>query len=273
MENLPQDVIAWLTLYGGKFFAAIIIFVIGRWVCGKLASLFTTLLEKNSVEQTLVKFLRNIVYYSMLIAVLIAALNQLGVNTNSFLAVVGAAGLAIGLALKDSLSNFSSGVMLILFRPFKIGDVVTAAGVTGKVKEITIFCTELATGDNQKIIVPNSSIMGGVITNITANDTRRIDLIIGIAYTDNIALAKEVLAKILAQESRLLNTPAPTVALSELGDSALNFVVRPWVKTEDYWNVRFDLIEKIKMEFDTAGLNFPYPQQDLHLFVEKNADL
>lgn len=270
MENFGQEVLNWLTMYSGKVIAALVIFILGRWLSGKLTNLLSHLLERNKVEQTLVIFLHNIAYYSLLVVVVIASLNQLGVNTTSFLTIVGAAGLAIGLALKDSLSNFSAGVMLILFRPFKIGDAITAAGVTGAVKGINIFNTELATPDNQKIIVPNSAVMGGVITNITANDTRRIDLTVGIAYTDSIALAKEVLGKILAQESRLLNTPAPTIAVAELGDSSVNLVVRPWVKTEDYWTVRFALVEKIKMEFDEAGLNIPFPQQDVHLFVEKN---
>ncbi len=273
METLGQDIANWLMVYSGKIMAAIAIFIIGRWLSGKLTNLLSHVLEKNKVEQTLINFLKNIAYYSLLVVVIIAALNQLGINTTSFLAIVGAAGLAIGLALKDSLSNFSSGVMLILFRPFKIGDAITAAGVTGAVKEIGIFCTELATPDNQKIIVPNSAIMGDVITNITANDTRRIDLTIGIAYTDSIALAKEVLEKILAQEARLLNTPAPTIAVAELADSSINLVVRPWVNTGDYWTVRFDLTEKIKVGFDEAGLNFPFPQQDVHLFVEKNSPM
>jgi len=271
MENVVQNIINWLTMYSGRIIAAIAIFIIGRWLSGKLTNLLSHVLERSNVEQTLVKFLTNIAYYSLLVVVIIASINKLGVNTTSLLTVVAAAGLAIGLALKDSLSNFSSGVMLILFRPFKVDDAITAAGVTGAVQEISIFNTVLTTPDNQKIIVPNSAIMGGIITNITANATRRIDLTVGIAYTDSIALAKEVLAKVLAQESRLLNSPAPTIAVAELGDSSINLIFRPWVRTEDYWAVRFDLTENIKLAFDEAGLNIPFPQQDVHLFVEKNS--
>ena len=271
MEGSSQTVVDWVTLYSFKIIAALAIFVVGRWVARHITHLVAKLMEKNAIEATLIKFLKNIVYYALLVAVIIAALGQLGINTTSFLTVVGAAGLAIGLALKDSLSNFSSGVMLVLFRPFIIGDVVTAGGVTGKVKEITIFNTVMTTGDNQKIIVPNSAIMGGVITNVTANPTRRIDLVAGIGYNDDMKKTKEVLDKILADESRILKDPAPTVAVAELADSSVNFIVRPWVKTEDYWNVRFAITQKIKEEFDAAGISIPYPQQDLHLFVEKNA--
>ena len=272
MEDKPQVVLDWLSLYSGKILAAVVIFIIGRWICGWLTTLFAKALERSNMEATIVKFLKNIVYYALLIAVIIAALNQLGINTTSLLTVLGAAGLAIGLALKDSLSNFSSGVMLILFRPFKLGDFVKAGGVSGTVKEITIFNTEMATPDNQKVIVPNSAIMGNVITNVTANSTRRIDLVMGIAYGDSILKAKEVLQRILSEESRLLKDPAPTIAVSELADSSVNIVVRPWVKTEDYWTVRFELTEKMKLEFDAEGLNIPFPQRDVHLYnVEKEA--
>ena len=272
MEEILSRVIAWLSLYSGKIIAALIIFVVGRWLAKRITSVFSTVLEKNKVEITLIGFLKNIVYYALLIAVIIAALNQLGVNTTSFLTVIGAAGLAIGLALKDSLSNFSSGVMLILFRPFKIGDFIDAAGVCGSVKKITIFNTEMSTPDNQKVIVPNSSIMGGVITNVTANPTRRIDLVAGISYSDDIEKARQVLEEIIASETRIISDPATTIAVAELADSSVNFVVRPWVKTDDYWNVRFALTEQIKLKFDLAGLNIPYPQQDVHLFVEQKCD-
>nr|MBF0221835.1 mechanosensitive ion channel [Desulfobulbaceae bacterium] len=270
MEDKLPIIADWFIQYSGKIIAALLIFIIGRWLAIRLSSMFSKILEKNKVEITLVSFLKNIIYYALLIAVLIAALNQLGINTASFLTVVGAAGLAIGLALKDSLSNFSSGVMLILFRPFKIGDFVTAAGVSGTVNQISIFNTEMATPDNQKIIIPNSAIMGGVITNVTANPTRRIDLVAGISYADDIGTARKVLEKIIADDSRILADPATKIAVSELGDSSVNFIVRPWVNAEEYWDVRFSITEQIKLQFDAAGLNIPYPQQDVHLFVEKN---
>jgi len=184
--------------------------------------------------------------------------------------VLGALGLAVGLALKDSLSNIAAGIMIILFRPFRIGDAVTIAGVTGSVQQIGLFNTVLHTPDNQKIIVPNSKILGDIITNITANETRRIDLVVGISYEDDIDKAKAILWELAAKDQRILKDPAPTIAVAELADSSVNLVFRPWVKTSDYWAVRFDLTEQIKKTFDAEGVSIPYPQQDVHLFVEKN---
>ncbi|MBU1233697.1 MAG: mechanosensitive ion channel, partial [Proteobacteria bacterium] len=188
--------------------------------------------------------------------------------TTSFLAILGAASLAIALALKDSLSNFASGVMLILFHPFKVGDVITAAGVTGTVQQIDIVSTVLITGDNQKIVVPNKTITSSTITNINAHPTRRIDLTVSIGYDDDIRQAKTTLDELVKADDRILTDPAPTIAVSELADSSVNLVVRPWVQTSDYWNVRFDLMEKIKLTFDERGISFPYPQQDVHMHQE-----
>ncbi len=269
MNEYTQTIHHWLTSYAPRIIAAIIIFVVGRWLSSWLTNLVVKLLERNKVEPTLVKFLKHIIFYALVIAVIIAALNQLGIDTTSFLTVIGAAGLAIGLALKDSLSNFSAGTMLVLFRPFKIGDLITAAGVTGIVREISIFNTELSSLDNQKIIVPNSSIMNGVITNAFANPTRRIDLTIGISYDDDMAKAKEILTAIVAAEPKVLEDPAPAVAVAELAESSVNLICRPWVKTEDYWPVRFSLTEKIKQEFDAAGISIPFSQKDVRLFIEK----
>lgn len=255
--------------YGIKIITAILLFVIGKWLAKKITHILATVLEKQKVDITLVKFLKNIIYYMLLAAVLVAVAGQLGINTASFLTIIGAASLAIGLALKDSLSNFSSGVMLILFRPFNVGDVVTAAGETGTVEAITIFNTIFKTGDNQKKIIPNSAISNSTITNITANPTRRIDLVIGIGYEDDIRKAKETLEKILGGDSRILADPPPKIAVSELGESSVNLVVRPWVKTGDYWDVYFQLMEQIKLTFDEKGISFPYPQRDVHLFKEE----
>jgi small conductance mechanosensitive channel len=198
--------------------------------------------------------------------VLLAAAGQLGIKTTSFLAVLGAASLAIGLALKDSLANFSSGVMLILFRPFKVGDFVVVGGDSGTVERISIFSTILNTGDNQKKIIPNGAISNATITNVTANPTRRIEVVVGIGYQDDIRKAKQVLEEIVNADDRILKEPAPLVAVSELAASSVNLVVRPWVKTEQYWSVYFDLIEKIKLTFDERKISFPYPQQDVHLY-------
>lgn len=255
--------------YGLRVITAIILFVVGKWLAGKLTNIFAAIMEKQNVDITIVKFLKNILYYIILAAVIVAAAGQLGINTASFLTIIGAASLAIGLALKDSLANFSSGVMLILFRPFSVGDVVTVSGETGKVSEISIFNTILNTADNQRKIIPNGSISNSTITNITANPTRRIDLVVGIGYDDDIKDAKETLEKIVAAEERVLKEPAPTIAVSELGASSVDLVVRPWVKTEEYWDVFFKLTEEIKLTFDDKGISFPYPQTDVHLYKEE----
>lgn len=264
-----QYVLAVATTYALKFVAALLLFIIGRWLANRLTDLVARLLERQNVEITLVNFLKNIIFYTLLTAFIIAAFGQLGINTTSFLTVIGAAGLAIGLALKDSLGNFSAGVLLILFRPFKAGDFITTCGVSATVQEISIFNTEMITPDNQKVIVPNSSIMGNVITNVTANPTRRIDLSIGISYADDIAKAKKVPWQIIKENPRILKNPEADVAVAEMAGSSVNLVVRPWVITGDYWPVRFELTEKIKNGFDQAGISIPFAQQNVHLFVEK----
>lgn len=271
IDKIVETLTLWVTTYSIKILAAILIFIIGKWLCRKLATLLSKLLEKNNVDVTLIRFLDSIVYYALLIMVLIAAAGQLGINTTSFLTIVGAAGLAVGLALKDSLSNFASGVMLIMFRPYRVGDFVSVGGVSGTVKSIDIFNTTIHSPDNQKFIVPNANITTDVITNVTANDTRRVDLVIGIGYDDDITQAKNILKDIIKNEKRILDDPAPKIAVSELADSSVNFVVRPWVKTSEYWNVYFDLTEKIKVTFDKEGISIPYPQQDVHLFSDQKS--
>lgn len=255
----------WLITHGPSIVIAIIILIVGRWIAMWFASLGKKAMVKGKIDITLASFLSKLIYYALLAAVAIAAADQVGIKTTSFVAIFGAAGLAIGLALKDSLSNFASGVMLILFRPFKVDDFVTAGGVTGKVQQIDIFSTIILTPDNQKIIVPNSSITSGVITNVNAEPTRRIDLVVGIGYDDDIRLAKTTLESIIQSDSRILGHPAPTIAVAELGDSSVNLIVRPWVNTAEYWDVRLSLIEQIKLVFDEKGISFPYPQQDVHM--------
>jgi small conductance mechanosensitive channel len=269
VDKYSDVIISWVSNYTLKIVAAVLVFLIGRWIAKKLSRLFSLLLEKNNVDVTLVGFLSNIVYYTLLVVVLIAAAGQLGINTTSFLTIVGTAGLAVGLALKDSLSNFAAGVMLILFRPFRVGDAVEISGVVGKVESITIFTTVLSTPDNQKLIIPNGGVTSGVIRNITANPTRRVDLVMGIGYEDDIAKARKIMSDIVAADDRILKDPAPTIAVSELGDSSVNFVVRPWVKTGDYWDVYFSLTEKIKLAFDQEGISIPFPQRDIHIYQEK----
>jgi small conductance mechanosensitive channel len=261
----------WLLTHGPGLIIALVILVLGRWIAMWMAAIGRKAMGRAGIDVTLSRFLSKLVYYALLTAVVIAAADQAGIKTTSFVAILGAAGLAIGLALKDSLSNFASGVMLILFRPFRVGDLVSVGGVTGKVRQIDIFSTIIVTGDNQKYIIPNSSITSDVITNINAEPTRRIDMVIGIGYEDDILLAKETLAEIMAADGRILADPAPTIGVAELADSSVNLVVRPWVKTGDYWDVRFGLTEQIKLVFDERGISFPYPQHDVHLYKQAAA--
>jgi len=258
----------WLITNGPRVLVALMIFVIGRWLAKWFASISRKAMTKGGIEDTLTRFLAKLIYYGLLTAVVIAAADQLGIKTTSFLAILGAAGLAIGLALKDSLSNFASGVMLILFRPFVVGDFVNASGVSGTVQQIDIFSTIILTPDNQKIIVPNSGITAGVITNVNAESTRRIDMVVGISYDDDIRAAKATLENLVRADRRILEDPAPTIAVAELADSSVNLIVRPWVETADYWGVRLDLTEQIKLTFDEKGISFPYPQQDVHMYQQ-----
>ena len=268
--NVNVEVIQqWISLYAFNIIGAILIFIVGKWLSRHIADLLAKLMGKNNVDVTLVNFLRNLAYYTLLVLVVVAAVGRLGVNTTSFLTIIGAAGLAVGLALKDSLSNFAAGVMLVLFRPFTVGDVVSTAGITAKVENITIFNTLFCTPDNQLVIVPNSKIISDIITNINAKDTRRIDLVVGISYTDDMAQTKDILKRLAQEDSRVLKDPETTIAVAELADSSVNLVFRPWVNTADYWAVRFDLTENIKNALDDVGISIPYPQQDVHLFVEK----
>jgi small conductance mechanosensitive channel len=270
MMNINVDAVwLWLSAYSLNIIGAILIFIVGKWLARRIANILAKILAKNDVDQTLVNFLANLTYYTLLVLVIVAAAGRIGINTTSFLTIIGAAGLAVGLALKDSLSNFAAGVMLVLFRPFAIGDVVSVAGITAKVENINIFNTHFCSPDNQLIIVPNNKIISDIITNINAKDTRRIDLVVGISYSDDMARTREILAGLAKEDSRVLTDPAPTIAVAELADSSVNLVFRPWVKTADYWDVRFDLTEKIKNALDAAGISIPFPQQDVHLFVEK----
>ena len=262
---IPDNIVEILGSYAFSLVMALLIFIIGKWAVNKIVTLLGKVLRKvKGMDETLIKFLENIVYYALMIVVLLTALGKLGVETTSFLAILGAAGLAIGLALKDSLGNFASGVMIIMFKPFKVGDVVTAAGVTGSVSEVGIFNSVFTTPDNQKIIIPNGAITSGSITNINANDTRRVDLVVGIGYDDDIKKTKDVLNDIISSHEKVLLDKGITVAVSELADSSVNFVVRAWVKTPDYWDVKFALTETIKLRFDAEGISIPFPQQDVH---------
>jgi len=261
----PSVIQSLLIPWGIRLGVALAIFVIGRWIARWLTNVMRKLMTKSSMDVMLINFLGNLVYTVLILVVVMATLDHLGIETTSLLAVFGAAGLAIGLALKDSLSNFSSGVMIILFRPFKVGDFIEAGGATGVVEEVRMFATILRTGDNRQVIVPNGQIYSGTITNYSAKPTRRIDLVFGIGYGDDIAKAKKIIDDIMQQDERILSDPAPGIALGELADSSVNFNVRPWVKSEDYWPVRADLLEKVKLAFDANGISIPYPQQDVYM--------
>ncbi len=266
MEQYSELIMKWLWTYGPNILIALAIFIIGRIIVGMIVSLLKKVMGKADVDETLTKFIASIARIFLLIVVINAALSALGVDTTSLVAILGVAGLAIGLALQSSLSNFSAGVMLILFRPFKSGDFIEAGGATGVIEEIKIFNTMMKTGDNKSIIIPNSNIMGGNITNFSAKETRRVDMVFGIGYDDDLRKAKTLLEKMVAEDSRVLKEPAPVIAVSELADSSVNFIVRPWVKSADYWGLYWDFMEKVKLTFDAEGISIPYPQQDLHLY-------
>lgn len=251
--------------FGLRLFAALAIFIIGRWVARWLSRLLEKGMQKAGTDHTLIVFLRNIVYVGLLIFVIIAAVGQLGVQTTSFLAVLGAAGLAVGLALQGSLANFAAGVLIITFRPFKLGDFIEAGGIAGTVKAISIFTTTLHTPDNKVIIVPNAQVNSGTITNYSANDTRRVDLVIGVSYGDDLDKVRSVIQQVLAADERVLKDPAPQIAVMALADSSVNFTVRPWAKSADYWALYFDLQEQIKKNFDKEGISIPFPQQDVYV--------
>lgn len=261
----PELIQAYALQYGKVIFFSLLIFIIGKWVAARISRLSERAMGRAKLDATLIRFISNIVHAVLLVFVVIAALSQLGVETTSLAAVLAAAGLAIGLALQGSLSNFAAGVMIIAFRPFKAGDYVEAGGCAGSVEEVTVFHTVMKTPDNKKVIVPNSAITSGPITNYSAHDTRRIDLVFGIGYDDDIKTAKTVLETILQNDERVLKDPAPTIGVLELADSSVNLACRPWVRTADYWAVYWDVMEQVKQRFDEEGITIPYPQQSVYM--------
>jgi small conductance mechanosensitive channel len=259
------DLMPMLVGWGVKIVIALAIYIIGKWIAKRITNFVRKLMNSRDADPTLVNFLSNIVYAILLIAVILAALDTLGLPVTSLIAVVGAAGLAVGLALKDSLGNFASGVMLVMFRPFSKGDFVEVAGVAGTVNEVRIFSTILTTPDNKQIIIPNGQVAADTITNYSAHDQRRVDMVFGVGYDDDLKVAREVLTRICANHSKILDDPATKIFVKNLGDSSVDFAVRPWVNTDDYWTVWGDLLEQGKAELEAAGCNIPYPQTDVHL--------
>jgi len=262
--NIQQLIETYVLPWGINIVLALAVFLLGKFVVRMLVRFSRKMMAKAKVDSILVNFIASIINTILLLFVVIAALDQLGVETTSLIALIGAAGLAVGLALQGTLQNLASGVMLIIFRPFNSGDFVEAAGASGVIEEIGIFTTTMRSGDNREIIIPNGEIFGGTIVNYSKRSTRRVDMVFGIGYDDDIKKAKEIISKILDEDERVLEDPAPLVAVAELADSSVNFNVRPWCKTEEYWNVYFDTHEKIKLTFDAEGISIPYPQMDIH---------
>jgi len=266
-----ESIIPFITQYGLQVIGAIIILIVGKIASNIGGNLVRRGLERAKADVALIGFVSSMVKVAILAFAVIAALAKFGIQTTSFIAVLGAAGLAVGLALQGSLSNFASGVMILIFRPIRVDDLVEAAGHLGRIADIGIFVTTMNTLDNQKVIIPNSMITGNVINNVNGNGTRRVDMVAGISYGDDMSKAKRILEGILAAHPKVLKDPAPTVAVKELGDSSVNFVVRPWVNAEDYWTVWFDVTQSTKEEFDKQGVSIPFPQRDVHMYPQPGA--
>jgi small conductance mechanosensitive channel len=250
---------------GKNIVIALVIFYVGRIAVGLVVRGLRKIMQRQEVDKTLETFVCNLVRMALLVVVIIAAISALGIETTSFIAIFGAAGLAVGLALQGSLSNFAAGVLIVLFRPYRVGDYVEAAGVSGTIEQVQILTTMLVTPDNKQIVVPNSQIMSSIITNYSAKDTRRVDMVVGVSYSDDLDQVRRILDELIAADDRILADPECTIAVSELADSSVNFVVRPWVNSGDYWGVKFELTEAIKKRFDQEGISIPFPQQDVHL--------
>lgn len=272
LEYMLEEAQGYVTQRGLDFLInlvpAIAIYIVGKWATRLIVRLLNSVMKRSKVDETLAKFLTDIARAVLITLVILMALARLGVNTTSLTAMLGAAGIAVGLALQGSLSNFAAGVMLILFKPFRVGDFVEAAGTSGTVEQISIFNTLMRTGDNKQVIVPNGGIISGNIINFSAKPTRRIDLVIGCGYGDDLRAVKAFLEEVVRADDRVLPEPEPVVAVSALGASSVDFVVRPWVWTSDYWTVMWDLTEQIKLGFDERGFNFPFPSRDVYVHNE-----
>lgn len=276
MEELSTDQIAGYMdtavemgmTYGPKFILAILVLIIGLWIINRVVRLMGAGMERSNAEPTLAKFLCSLASVGLKALLLISVASMIGIATTSFIAVLGAAGLAVGLALQGSLANFAGGVLVLMFRPYKVGDFVEAQGVSGTVNEIKIFNTVMKTPDNKVIIVPNGVISNGIITNYSMEATRRVDFVFGIGYSDDITKAKATIERLVLEDDRTLADPAPMIVVSELADSSVNITTRVWANASDYWGLYFDLTEKVKLTFDQEGISIPFPQRDLHVFQE-----
>lgn len=271
VDKLIEAVVNLITTWGLRVVGAIALLIIGRMVASAIRKGVSRSLVRGKVDDTLVPFFSSMAYYLALTIVIIAMLGVFGIPTASFVAVLGAAGLAVGLALQGTLSNFSAGVMLLMFRPFRVGQLVDAGGTLGVVTEIGIFSTSMNSLDNKQIIIPNAQVYGQTLTIYDGNDTRRVDMMVGIGYGDNIGVAIDTINKIIAADARVLKDPAPTVAVFAMGESSVDLVVRPWCKTEDYWKVCWDLTRQFKEGLEAAGCSIPFPQRDVHMIREEDA--
>ncbi|MFH1885923.1 MAG: mechanosensitive ion channel domain-containing protein [Pseudomonadota bacterium] len=265
-ETLLPQIQTYGTMLGINIITAALIFVIGKWAARIVKKVIVKLMNRAKVDTTLTSFVANLAYVGLMAFVVITSLSRLGIQTASLVAVLAAAGLAVGLALQGSLSNFAAGVLMIIFRPFKVGDRIDAAGIAGVVEEIDIFTTRLRTPDNKAIVVPNGQITGGPIVNYSAKDSMRVDMVFGVSYGDDIDKVKSVIADELSKHPKILPDPPPMIKLLELADSSVNFAVRPWVKTPDYWDVYFDTMENMKKRFDAEGISIPFPQRDVYMY-------
>jgi small conductance mechanosensitive channel len=268
LQALSSQLTSLLSVYGLKVIGAIVVLIIGRFFAGGVRRATRRALKRSNVDATLIPFITGMVYWLAMAFVVVAVLGLFGIPTASFVAVLGAAGLAVGLAMQGTLSNFAAGVMLLIFRPFKVGDLVETAGTLGKVEEIGIFATQLNTLDNVRVIISNSTVYGDKISNYTTNEIRRVDLTVGVSYGDDLELAKQTILAVVTGHENVLKDPAPQVEVVEMADSSVNFIVRPWCVTEDYWRVYFDVTQGCKERLEAAGCSIPFPQRDVHLFPE-----
>lgn len=265
VEKYTELAIQYGTEYGIKIAGSLLIFLIGKWITEKIVGLIKKGMAKAKVDPTLISFAANATYVALIVVAVIAAISNLGVETTSFVAVFGAAGLAIGLALKDTLSNVGAAVLIIFFRPFKVGDFIEASGVMGTVSGMNLFSTTLTTPDNRAIIIPNGALIAGNIINYTGNDKRRIDMVFDIDYKDDLKLSKEVILNVLLSHPKVLKDPVPVVAVGALAQNSVQLFARPWVPVDAYWDVMFEIIESVKLEFDKHNISIPFPQMDLHV--------
>ena len=269
MENTILKLQEFIAFYGLKIIGSIVIFIVGRWIAKIIKNIVRKIMAKKDLEGTVVSFACNITYVTLMVFVVIAALAQLGIKTTSLIAVMGAAGLAVALALQGSLSNFAAGFLIIIFKPFIKGDFIEGSGVAGSVEEVQIFTTILITPDNKKIIIPNDKLLGDNIVNFSALGTRRAELVIGVSYSDDIDKVRSVLQDIVDSDSRILKEPGSMILVKELADSSVNFILRVWVGKDDYWNVYFDTMETVKKRFDAENICIPFPQRDVHMLEDK----